>query len=267
MIKNIYLVFVGIVLFTLVDCSTNCQKSTGKSIKIVASAVPHAEMLEEIRAELKEQGIDLKIIVTDDYNMPNRAVAEKEADANFFQHQPYFDEQVKLWNYPLIALTTVELEPMGVYSRRIKSLESLNDHAKVAIPNDPTNEGRALLMLEKEGLIGLDNAKNLNTTVMNIIKNPKNLQFIEVDAAMVPRALEDVDVAVINTNYALQARLSPLNDALILEGKDSPYTNILVIRTADKERTDLQALAKALTSEKMKEFILKKYQGAVIPAF
>lgn len=267
MAKNIHFILIVSAIFAFLNCSENCQKSSAKSLRVVASAVPHAEMLEEVKKELKEQGIDLKIIVADDYNMPNRAVAEHEADANFFQHQPYFEEQMKQWKYPLLSLAAIELEPMGLYSQRIKSLASLKEHAKIAIPNDPTNEGRALLMLERAGLIALDNAENLSTTVMNIVKNPKNLQFIEIDAAMVPRALADVDIAIINTNYALQAKLNPLSDALILESKDSPYANILVIRAADKDREDLRALAKALTSEKMKEFILKKYHGAIIPAF
>ncbi|HXW59932.1 MAG TPA: MetQ/NlpA family ABC transporter substrate-binding protein, partial [Myxococcota bacterium] len=153
------------------------------------------------------------------------------------------------------------------YSRELTSLSELKDKAKIAIPNDPTNEARALMMLEKEAIIRLDNPKNLSATVRNIVDNPKNIQFIEVDAAMTPRALEDVDAAIINTNYALQAKLSPLKDALVLESKDSPYTNILVIRSADKDRPELKALAKALTGEKMRAFILEKYKGAVIPAF
>jgi len=261
------ILFVLCSLFLITDCASNCRAKKSNEIRVVASAVPHAEMLEAIKDELRAQGITLKIIVTDDYNMPNRAVAEKEADANFFQHLPYLEEQIKQFHYPLFNIAAIELEPMGIYSRELTSLSELKDKAKIAIPNDPTNEARALMMLEKEAIIRLDNPKNLSATVRNIVDNPKNIQFIEVDAAMTPRALEDVDAAIINTNYALQAKLSPLKDALVLESKDSPYTNILVIRSADKDRPELKALAKALTGEKMRAFILEKYKGAVIPAF
>lgn len=248
-------------------CSKNCVNKDQKELRVISSAVPHAEMLEEVKKDLKDQGINLKIIITDDYNMPNRAVAEGEADANFFQHLPYLEEQIKQFKYPLVNIANIELEPMGIYSRKIKDLNLLRDNAKVAVPNDPTNEARALHLLEREGLIRLDDPKNLSATVLNIIQNPKNLHFIEVDAAMVPRALEDVDIAAINTNYALQAKLSPLKDALALEGKDSPYVNILVARAADKDRADIQALKNSLTSEKMRAFIKSKYEGAVMPAF
>lgn len=250
----------------LMHCTDGCQKRSNE-LRVVASAVPHAEILEAARTELEAQGINLKIIVTDDYNMPNRALAEKEADANFFQHLPYLLEQVKQFKYPIYNAAAIELEPMGIYSRRIQNLADLREKAKIAIPNDPTNEARALMLLEREGLIGLDKVNNLSATVLNIVHNPKNIQFIEIDAAMAPRALEDVDAAVINTNYALQAKLSPLKDALVLEGKDSPYVNIVAIRNADKDRADLQALIKAMSSEKMRAFILGKYQGAIVPAF
>lgn len=250
-----------VAVLALVGCSSK------PGLKIAASAVPHAQMLEFIKPELKEQGINLIIIETDDYNMPNRALADKEIDANFFQHTPFMQEQIKQFKYPIIDFASIELEPMGIYSLKIHDLKELKNHAKIAIPNDPTNEARALFLFQKEGLIELDNPNNLQATVLNIVKNPKQLQFIEVDAAMTARSLQDVDAAAINTNYALEAKLSPQKDALVLEGKDSPYVNILVIRAGDENRADLQALKKAMTSEKMKAFILEKYQGAVIPAF
>ncbi len=250
-----------IAILALVGCSSK------PGLKVAASAVPHAQMLEFVKPELKEQGINLIIIETDDYNMPNRALADKEIDANFFQHTPFMQEQVKEFKYPIIDFASIELEPMGIYSVKIHDLKELKNQAKIAIPNDPTNEARALFLFQKEGLIELDHPNNLQATVLNIVKNPKQLQFIEVDAAMTARALQDVDAAVINTNYALEAKLSPQKDALVLEGKDSPYVNILVIRSGDENRPELRALKKAMTSEKMKAFILEKYQGAVIPAF
>jgi D-methionine transport system substrate-binding protein len=244
-----------------------CASVPKKGLKVAATAVPHAELLEFVKPDLKAQGIDLIIIVADDYNLPNRALAEKEVDANFFQHLPFMEEQVRQFHYKIERLAKVELEPMGIYSKRIGSLSDLKDKATIAIPNDPTNEARALLLLQAHGIIELDDANNLQATVMNIRKNPKEIKFLEVDAAIVPRALDDVDAAVINSNFAMQASLSPLRDALVLEGKDSPYANIIAVRIGDETRPDIQALKAAMTSEKMREFILQKYKGAIFPAF
>lgn len=250
----------------LFNCSQSCGDKNKGELRVVASAVPHAEILEKAKDELQAQGIKLKIIVTDDYSMPNRAVAENEADANFFQHEQYFEDQKKQFGYPLLKATAVEIEPMGIYSRKLNSLADLKDGSKIVLPNDPTNEARALFLLEKEGLITLADNKNLSATLINIVRNPKNLKFIEVDAAMVARTLDEVDLAVINTNYALQAKLD-IKDALAVEDKDSPYVNILVIRENDKDREDLKALTKALTSENMRAFILDNYKGVIIPTF
>lgn len=247
--------------------TTACNNNSDKGLKVAASSVPHAEMLEQIKDDLEHEGINLIIVVSDDYNIPNRALANHEVDANFFQHAPFLEEQIKHFSYPLESIATIEIEPMGIYSKKIKSLKDLKDNATVAIPNDPTNEGRALLLLQDAGIITLDNPKSLSSTILNIRQNPKHLRFIEVDAAMLPRTLEDVDIAAINTNYALEAKLSALTDALIIEGKNSPYANILVVRKGEETRPDIQLLVKAMTSDKMKEFILKKYKGAVTPAF
>lgn len=261
--NNAFLSLVIGLLFTL----TSCGSQTNSGLKIAATPTPHAQMLEFIKPQLKDQGINLIILVTDDYNMPNRALADHEIDANFFQHLPFLEEQIRQFDYPLIMLAKVELEPMAIYSKKIKTLSELKEKAIFAIPNDPTNEARALLMLQKEGLIELDDSNNLRATILNISKNPKHFQFIEIDAAMLPRTLEDVDVAVINTNYALEANLSPQKEALVLENSESVYANIIAIRKEDENRADIQALKKALTSEKMRTFILETYQKAVIPSF
>lgn len=258
--NSIFVLLAGLLIFS------GCSDSK-KGFKVAATPTPHAQMLEFVKPELKEKGIDLFIIVTDDYNMPNRALADGEVDANFFQHIPFLDEQVKHFHYPIHSIAKIELEPMGIYSKKIKALSELADKAVVAVPNDPTNEARALILLENQGIIKLDNSQNLQATVLNIIGNPKNLKFIEVDAAMLPRSLGDVDAAVINTNYALEAGLSPLKDALVLEDQKSPYANILVVRKGDENRAEIEALKAAMTSEKMREFVLEKYKGAVIPAF
>lgn len=245
---------------------TGCSK-TQKGLKVAATAVPHAQMLEFVKHELKEKDINLMIIVTDDYNMPNRALVQKEIDANFFQHVPFLEEQIRQFHYRIQNYAAIEIEPMGIYSSKIQLLLQLNDNAVIAIPNDPTNEGRALLLLQSQGLIKLKDPNSWTATLRDITSNPKNIKFIEVDAAMLPRSLSDVDAAVINTNYALQAHLDPREDALALESKDSPYVNIIAIRDGDEERPDLIALKEAMTSHKMREFIIRTYKGAVVPAF
>lgn len=255
--------YLQILLLTLlVACS-----SSEKGLKVAGSPVPHAEILEFIKQDLKEQGVNLIIIAADDYNTPNRALADHELDANFFQHRPFLEMQKEAFHYPLIELTAVEIEPMGLYSDKIQNLADLKPGSKVAIPNDPSNEARALFLLQAEGLIELKDKNNPHSTLLSISKNEKNLSFIEVDAAMIPRTLADVDLAAINTNYALDAGLNPLKDALAIESKDSPYANILVIREGDETRADIQALKMAITSEKMKEFLKEKYKGAILPAW
>lgn len=259
--------FSSLLCALLISLLPGCGQKSKNGLKVAATPVPHAQMLEFVKPDLQAQGIDLIIVVTDDYNIPNRALADKEVDANFFQHIPYMEEQIAQFHYPIESIAAIEIEPMGLYSKKIKSLADLKDKATIALPNDPSNEARALLLLQKEGLIKLSTTDILQTTVRSISENPKQLQFIEVDAAMTPRSLDDVDVAVINTNYALQANLSPSKDALALENKDSPYANIIAIRTGDENRADIQALKAAMTSEKMRAFILEKYKGAILPAF
>lgn len=263
MIKNILSIACSFCLLLLPSCSSKSKNG----LKIAASSVPHAQILEFVKPDLKEQGINLIIIVTDDYNMPNRALADKEVDANFFQHLPFLEEQIKQFHYPITSIAKIEIEPMGVYSRKINSFSHIKENAIIAIPNDPTNEARALRLLHEHSIIQLDNVDNLQATPLNIIKNPKRVKFIEVDAAMVPRCLEDVDAAVVNTNYALEAGLSPLKDAIVLESKNSPYANILVVRIEDENHPEIQALKTAMTSEKMREYLLQKYKGAISPAF
>jgi D-methionine transport system substrate-binding protein len=261
MIKFLFPLFCALLLLS------SCSSDSKDQLKVAASSVPHAQILETIKPDLKKQGIDLVIIVSDDYNMPNRALANHEVDANFFQHIPFLDEQVKHFHYPIQSLVKIEIEPLGIYSKKIHSLSELNDNSTIAVPNDPTNEARALLLLQKHGLIQLEDSSNLQSTVLNIVRNPKNLKFIEVDAAMVPRSLDDVDAAAVNTNYALEANLSPLTDALAIEDSDSPYANVIAVRQGEENRPEIEALKQAMTSEKMRAFILQKYQGAVLPAF
>jgi len=245
---------------------TGCGQKE-QTLKVSATSVPHAEMLEYIKDDLAEQGINLEIIVTDDYPIHNRSLAEKETDANFFQHMPYLEAQIKEFGYEIESIGKVHIEPMGLYSNTIKSLDELKENAVIAVPNDPSNEARALALLHRNGVIKLDDVENMEATVLNIVENPKNIQIQEVAAEMLPRTLEDVDAAVINTNYALQAGLNPTKDAIIIEDADSPYANIVAARKGEGDREDLKALVKALTSEKMKKFIEEHYGGSIVPAF
>ncbi|WMT40254.1 MetQ/NlpA family ABC transporter substrate-binding protein [Paenibacillus sp. D2_2] len=239
-----------------------------KPVKLVVGATsPHADILKHIAPVLKEEGVDLEVKEFSDYVQPNIQVYEKQLDANYFQHQPYLDEQNKQNNFDLVSVVGVHIEPFGAYSKKIKSIDELADGATVAIPNDATNGGRALLLLEKQGLIKLNPDAGITATSKDITENPKNLKVKEVDAAMLPRQLDEVDLALINTNYALKADLNPLTDALFIEDKDSPYTNILVARPDNKDSDAIQKLAKALTSDDTRKFIEDTYKGALVPVF
>ncbi|MBR5913968.1 MAG: MetQ/NlpA family ABC transporter substrate-binding protein [Selenomonadaceae bacterium] len=238
------------------------------TIKIGASPTPHAEMLEQIKTDLKEKGITLSIVEFNDYVQPNIALNDKELDANFFQHEPYLIDFMK--EHKDVKLTNaagVHIEPMGAYSKKIKKVEELADGAQVSIPNDPTNGGRALLLLNKVGLIKLKDGVTATATVQDIVGNPKKLVIQEVEAAQLPRTLDDVDLSIINTNFALNADLNPVKDALFMEDKTSPYVNIIAVREGDENRAEIKELINALHSDKMKKFIEEKYNGAIVPAF
>ena len=238
-----------------------------ETLTVAASPVPHAEILEFVKPALAKEGVDLKVKVFTDYIQPNVQVAEKRLDANFFQHQPYLDEFNKAKGTSLVAVTGVHLEPLGAYSSKIKKIEELPGGANVVIPNDATTGGRALLLLAKAGVITLKDPTNILSTIKDIAQNPKDLKFRELEAATIPRVLTQVDLALINTNYALEAKLDPSKDALVIEGNDSPYVNILVSRADNKDSDAMKKLAAALHSPEVKQFITEKYKGAVLPAF
>ncbi|MFZ3283230.1 MULTISPECIES: MetQ/NlpA family ABC transporter substrate-binding protein [Pseudomonas] len=238
-----------------------------ETLTVAATPVPHAEILEFVKPALAKEGVELKVKVFTDYIQPNVQVAEKRLDANFFQHQPYLDEFNKAKGTNLVAVTGVHLEPLGAYSSKLKDLKDLPSGANVVIPNDATNGGRALLLLAKAGVITLKDPTNILSTVKDIATNPKDLKIRELEAATIPRVLTQVDLALINTNYALEAKLDPSKDALVIEGNDSPYVNILVSRPDNKDSDAMQKLAAALHSPEVKQFITEKYKGAVLPAF
>ncbi|NLW55956.1 MAG: ABC transporter substrate-binding protein [Firmicutes bacterium] len=236
-------------------------------LKVGASPTPHAEILAVIKPLLAQEGIELEIIEFQDYVQPNLALAEGELDANFFQHIPYLEQFAQDHRLALTYIAKVHIEPMGVYSKKITSLAELKDRAVVAVPNDPTNCGRALLLLEQAQLIELRKGVGLAATELDIVKNPKKLQVKPLEAAQLPRILAEVDLAVINTNYALPAQLVPTRDALLIEGSESPYANVLAVREKDKNDPALQKLAKALNSSEVKAYLLENYQGDIVPAF
>lgn len=234
------------------------------TLNVAASPTPHAEILKQCVPILAEQGIDLQIHEYSDYVVPNTAVEDGDEDANYFQHVPYLDDFNTTRGTHLVSVTGVHIEPMGIYAGKSDSLDNLPDGASVAVPNDATNEGRALLLLEAQGLIKLADDSNLSSTPKDIVENPKNLTFTEVEAATIRSIASEVDLAVINSNYALGAGLNPVEDALALESSDSPYVNVLVCKEGNENNAAIQALAEALHSDAVKNYIAENFDGAVI---
>lgn len=272
--KKLFLLSIIFVLsLSLVACGATEEATTDEqeelvTIKIGATAVPHAEILEVVKPILAKDGFNLEVIVYQDYVQPNIHLSEGEIDANYFQHLPYFESFTSERSIDnLTNVLNVHIEPMGIYSSKVKDLTELEVGATVSIPNDPSNMGRALALLEKTGLIVLQEGVGVKGTVQDIVENPKNLKIVPLEAPMLPRSLEDVELSVINTNYALQADLNPTTDALVIEDADSPYANVLTIRTEDENNEGIQKLVKALSSEEVKKFIENKYQGAIVPVF
>lgn len=267
--KTLAIVLSAVLAFGIVGCGAKSQ-ATGaaketKVIKVGATPVPHKEILEAIKPILEKEGYKLEIKEFTDYVTPNTALNDGELDANFFQHIPYLKKSCEEKKLDLDYTVKVHIEPMGVYSSKVKKLDELKDGATIAIPNDPTNGARALRVLESANLLKLKDGDLISK--LDITDNPKHLKIQELDAAMLPRTLSEVDAAVINTNYALEAKLNPTKDALAIESKDSPYANVLAVRKKDKDNPAIQALSKALTSPEAKKFIEDKYQGAIVPAF
>lgn len=236
-------------------------------VKIGATPVPHAELLNFVKPALAKEGVDLQVIEFSDYVKPNVALNDKELDANFFQHTPYLEKFASERKMELISLVKTHIEPMGIYSKYVKDIKNIPAGARIAIPNDPTNGGRALNLLQAAGLLKLREGVGINGTPNDVSENPKGFVIVEIEAALLPRSLDDVALSVINSNFAMEANLNPVKDSLFTEPKDSPYANIVAIRKGDEKRPELQKLAKALTSPEVKKFIEDKYKGAIVPAF
>ncbi|MBD1909900.1 MULTISPECIES: MetQ/NlpA family ABC transporter substrate-binding protein [unclassified Leptolyngbya] len=253
--------------------SASSETSSGASsasakLTVGATPVPHAEILRFVKDNLAaNEGLDLEIVEFTDYVQPNLALNDKQLDANFFQHVPYMEDFAKERGLDLVAVVPVHIEPLGLYSRKIKSLSEVSDGAQLAVPNDATNLGRSLKLLQDNQLVQLKSGVGVEATSQDVEANPKNIKLVELEAAQLPRALDDVELAIINGNYAIETGLNPTKDALALEkAEGNPYANILAVIKGRETDPNIQKLATLLTSPETKKFIQDKYQGAVIPA-
>ena len=252
-------------------CGSSSDKAAAdtqkKEIKIGVSAGPHAEVMDEVKKEAAKQGINIKVVEFNDYVQPDTALANGDLEMNSMQHQPYLDNMVKKQGLKLVSIGKSIILPMGVYSHKFKTMDEINDGAKVAIPNDPTNGARALLLLQQAGLIKLKNGQSVEASLPDVTENKKNLQFIELDAAQISRSLDDMDLACVNTNYAIPAGLNPQKDALLVEDKDSPYANVIAVRAEDKDNAAYKKVVEIYQSAPIKKFIEEHFQGSILPAF
>ncbi len=240
------------------------------TLKIGATPAPHSEILEQVKPILAEQGIDLDIVVYNDYNTPNDAVEDGSLDANYFQHITYMNNYNEANGTHLVSVAAIHYEPFGLYAGKTASIADLADGAQVAVPNDATNEARALLLLEQEGLIKLADGVGINATKLDIVENPKNIEIVELEAAQIPSRLADVDLAVINGNYALDAGLK-VADALAVEASDgaaaTAYANVIAVKEGNENSDAIKALVEALESDAIRDYINETYSGAVVPLF
>lgn len=257
--------------FALVGCdkSADTQKVATNNqpvvLKVAATPVPHGELLKFVAPTLKKDGIDLQIVEFTDYISPNTALADKSVDANYYQHIPFLENAKAAKGYQFEIAGPIHILPMAAYSKKVKNLKDLPQDAKITIPNDPSNGGRALLLLEKAQVLKLKDGIGVKATTLDIVSNPKNLKIIEVEAAQVPRTLDDVDVAVANSNYAIGVGLNPLKDSIFIEDKDSPFVVVVATRKGDEKKDKVQKLVKALKSEETKKYMVDHYKGSVVP--
>jgi D-methionine transport system substrate-binding protein len=269
--KWLSLVLMVTMAIVLAACGSSEDGNGGEGKKLVvgASNVPHAEILEEAKPLLAEKGIELEIKTFQDYVIPNQALEGKELDANYFQHIPYLNSQMAEHGYKFVNAGGIHIEPIGVYSQKYKSLDELPDGAHVIVSSSVADHGRILTMLEKQGLITLkEGVEKTAATVEDIVDNPKNLHFdAEYEAALLPQIYNngEGDAVLINSNYAIDAGLNPIEDSIAIEESDSPYVNVIAVRAGDETKEEIKALVEVLTSKEIQEFIIEKYEGAVVP--
>ncbi|BBM40668.1 NLPA lipoprotein [Leptotrichia shahii] len=248
--------------------STSSQSGAAKTEKLIVGAtpIPHAELLNLVKDDLKKEGIELEVVEFNDYVQPNKALADKSIDANFFQHVPYMEDFGKKNHIDMVAVGNIHLEPMALYSKKIKNVNDLKNGDTLIIPNDPTNGGRALILLDKAGIIKLKDNTKLDSTPADIIKNPKNIKIETLSNEQIAPRLSEVAGAIINSNFAIDAKVTK-NEIILIEGKDSPYVNVVTVLKENQNDERVKKLVKALQSEKVKKYIEEKYDGRVIPAF
>lgn len=247
--------------------STLAQEQT---LRVGTVSGPDAQVWQVVQKAAKRQGLNIKVVEFNDYVQPNAALDAGDLDANSFQHQPYLDSQVKQRGYKMVSVGYTYISPLGIYSQKLKSPKDLPQGAKVAVPNDPSNENRALLLLAAQGVIKLKSGvgtNGVNATPLDVSDNPKKLKIVELDAAQLARSLPDVAAAVINTNYALAAGLQPAHNAIALEDIHSPYANIIAVRTQDKDKPWVKKLVAAYQSEEVRQFMKSEFKGAMVPSF
>ncbi|MGB6976386.1 MAG: MetQ/NlpA family ABC transporter substrate-binding protein [Gammaproteobacteria bacterium] len=265
--RALCLIFTGLCLLAITACSQN-KTEAANQIRVGTIAGPETELMEIAKqVAAQKYNLNIKIVQFEDYTMPNEALADGSIDANAFQHLPYLQAAMKAKGYKLTVAGKTFIYPMGIYSKRITNLAQLRDGATVAIPNDPSNEARALLLLQSAKLITLKPNTDISATITDIQRNPKHLVIKEIDAAQLPRVLPDVDLATINTNYAMVANLLPTRDALFIENPDSPYANLIVVRAGDENKPQFQKLVAAIHSPEVLQKAQKLFQGQAIPAW
>jgi D-methionine transport system substrate-binding protein len=238
-----------------------------KPLKVGVTAGPHAQIFEQVKKVAEKDGLKIQIVEFSDYIQPNAALAAGDLDANAYQHKPFLDQQVRDRGYKIVSAGYTVNFPIGIYSKKVKSLKDLKEGARFGIPNDPTNGGRVLLLLQEKGLIKLKPEAGLKATPLDVIDNPKKIKFVELDAAQLPRALDDLDASAVNTNFALSAGLNPAKDAIALEAAKSPYVNLLAVREQDKDKPWVAKLVKAYQSEEIRKFIQTEFKGSVLAGF
>lgn len=265
--KNLLSKLSILLLVVLVLGGCTAKESELNKIKIGVSPEPHAKLVQLVVEDLKNEGIEIEIVEFTDYVTPNIALNDGELDANFFQHEPYFNDFKTERKLDLVSLGTVHVEPMALYSAKYTTLEDIPNKAEIAIPNDGVNGGRALLLLQANNIIKLKDGVGVEATENDIIENPKKLKITAIEAAALPRVLEDVDGAIINGNYALESGLNPVTDGLLVEGGSSPYANLIAVRAGEENQERFVKLLKALQSDKVRKYIEDNYDGAVVPAF
>ncbi|MFZ3128307.1 MAG: MetQ/NlpA family ABC transporter substrate-binding protein [Rhodoferax sp.] len=238
-----------------------------KPIKVGVTAGPHAQIFEQVKKLAEKDGLKIQIVEFSDYVQPNAALATGDLDANSYQHKPFLDQQITDRGYKFVPVGYTVNFPIGLYSKKVKKLEDLKEGAKFGIPNDPTNGGRVLLVLQDKGLIKLRADAGLKATPLDVVSNPKKLKFVELEAAQLPRSLDDLDAAAVNTNYALPAGLSPARDAIAQENAKSPYVNLIAVREQDQSKPWVAKLVKVYQSDAIRTFIQTEFKGAVVPGF